>query len=237
MAAKHARTQADAGFLAASLLRGVPKEQVVELAAHALHRTLRADELLWRAGDAAHYFTIVVRGLVRVERSTPSGEQSIVAIFGPRESIGETAAVRGEPYPASALATSASVEVLQLAADSVRAAMERDPRVAEAIHAVVLSHTDALRAKIDIMSAGSVPARLASLLLHLAERFGDEDEAGSTRIPVQLSRTALARLISARVETVIRTLSAWQRAGLVRSSEAGFEIADCARLRELVTKG
>lgn len=41
----------------------------------------------------------------------------------------------------------------------------------------LVAHSAALRQKIRIMTAGPVERRLAALLLHLAERFGDEDGA------------------------------------------------------------
>jgi CRP-like cAMP-binding protein len=226
-----------ASLLSVSLLRRVSEERVKELANHAVRRTLSADEHLWRAGTPADAFTVIAKGLVRVERTMASGEVATLAIFGPRESVGETAAVQGVPFPADCIATSPKVEVVQLAADVLRAAMERDRHVADAVHAAVLHHTQALRAKIEIMSAGSVPARLASLFLHLAERFGDQDEAGVTAIPVVLSRSALAHLVSARVETVISVLTTWQRSGLLRRTESGFEIAVLDELRALLVKG
>jgi len=87
------------------------------------------------------------------------------------------------------------------------------------------------------VSAGSVPARLATLLLQLAERFGDEDESGVCVVPILLSRSALARLVSARVETVIRALSGWSKANLVRTTESGFELVDSSALQALADAG
>ena len=59
---------------------------------------------------------------------------------------------------------------------------------------------------------------------HLAERFGDEREDSSTVIPVVLSRTALAWLVGARVETVIRAMTRWQREGWIETNREGFII-------------
>ncbi len=160
-----------------------------------------------------------------------------MGIFGPRESIGDAAALQGGSYPGSAIATSPNAEVVQIGADLMRAAMARDPRVADAMQQALLQHTRALQTKIDIMTAGSVPARLASVLLHLADRFGDEDESGVTRVGIVVSRAAMARLVSARVETVIRALSAFQRDGRVEWSDDGFAIASQSALRDVLTKG
>lgn len=78
--------------------------------------------------------------------------------------------------------------------------------------------------------------RLATLLLALAERFGDEREDGSTFVPVPLSRQELSRLVGARAETVIRTMSRWQKVGVVATDARGFVLRDTERLRR-VTRG
>jgi CRP-like cAMP-binding protein len=102
--------------------------------------------------------------------------------------------------------------------------MHRDVDLAQAINRSLVSHTVALRQKIRIMTAGPVERRLAALLMHLAERFGDESANGSITIPVVLSRSDLARLVGATIETTIRTMSRWQKAGVLSTTPQGFVI-------------
>ncbi len=204
-------------------------------AAEASLRQLEEGAFLWRSGDMAAAFTIIQRGLVQIVRTAPGGERATLGIFGPRESVGDVAVLDGKPYPADAIAASTTVEILRLPAAPVLAACEGDPALGRALQRSLLEHTHALRSKIDILSAGGVPARLATLLQYLAERFGDELEDGSTFVPVPLSRGALASLVSARVETVIRTMSSWHKGGVVRSTPEGFAL-DVARLGSFVDR-
>jgi CRP-like cAMP-binding protein len=85
------------------------------------------------------------------------------------------------------------------------------------------------------MSAGSVPRRLATLLVCLADRFGDEIDDGKTIVPVALARTELARLVGATVETTIRVMRAWERGGLVHTQSDGFVVSSAASLRAIAT--
>lgn len=218
---------------AARAFRGASPAVIQELTNRASARTLKEGELLWRTGDDAQVFTVIQRGLVQIERRTGNREPAILGIFGPRESVGAAAVLGGRPYPADAVVLSELVTIVKVPRELVLAVMERNPTVARSIQEVLLEHMSALTAKIDVVSAGSVPARLATLLLQLAERFGDEDEDEVCTVPVLLSRSALARMVSARVETVIRTLSGWNKVNLVRTTALGFEIADCAALRAL----
>lgn len=225
-----------AARLRVSRLFGPLEEAWLErFAAEGRLRQLDEGAALWRSGDAATAFTIIQRGLVQIVRTVPGGERATLGIFGPRESVGDVAVLGGRPYPADAIAASTAVEILRVPAGPVLAACEGDPALGRAMQRSLLEHTEALRSKIDILSAGGVPARLAALLRYLAERFGDELEDGSTFVAVPLSRGALASLVSARVETVIRTMSPWQKAGVVRSTPEGFSI-DAAALEALVAR-
>lgn len=81
----------------------------------AVRRRFRRRDAVWRAGDAATSFTVITRGLVEIVRRAADGSDAILAIFGPRESIGDVAALEQGRYPADAIALTEEVEVLQLA--------------------------------------------------------------------------------------------------------------------------
>jgi CRP-like cAMP-binding protein len=218
------------------LFHGVDEPALLELARAARGGSHKEGDFLWRAGQQAAAFTVIQRGLVQIERRAPSGEPSVVGIFGPRESIGDTAALEQGSYPADAVAVT-DVEVLRIPASLVLGAMEREPTLSRAVQTSLLQHTRALVAKIDIVSAGSVAARLATLLLHLYERFGDDDEQGMAVVPIPVSRTALARLVAARTETVIRALSSLLKGGVLATVPDGFAIPDLERLRAVAREG
>lgn len=198
---------------------------------------LARGEALWRAGDAATSFTIICSGLVKIVRPTPDAGEAIVGLFGPRETIGDSAVLERGTYPADAITSSERCEICRVDAAPVLAAMNQRPEVARSLNQALLEHTRALQEKIRIMSAGSVTRRLATLLLHLADRFGDELGDGTTLIPVDLSRAELASLIGARPETTIRTLSRWRKAGDVVPAAEGFLVPDRARLEREATGG
>lgn len=222
---------------ASKLFHGLGESWLARLAGESRFVRLDEGEYLWRAGDEATHFVIIQRGLVQIVQPTAGGEDALLALFGPRESVGDSAVLERGRYPADAVAASETVEVLRVRAEPVLAALSRDPELSRALNRALLDHTRALRAKITVMSAGSVPQRLATLLLHLADRFGDEDEDGVVGIPVPLSRAALSRLVGARVETVIRIVSRWQKDGVLTTTKDGFEVESLARLETLARGG
>lgn len=206
--------------LRASRLFGALGEKTIErLASAAFRRTMVRGERLWTAGDEAKHFFVITSGLMKITR--PDEDGGIVAILGPRESLGDVAVLGRHAYPADACAATETAQVVGVRADVVLG-MSGDAAVAAALQRVLLQHTEILQSKIAIMSAGSVSRRLATLFSRLADRFGDECEDGSTIVPVPLSRSELAQLVGTTVETTIRIVSAWQKAGLLATSPSGF---------------
>lgn len=219
------------------LFRDLAPERLMEFAQETTLRRYDEGQSLWLAGEPATHLTLILRGLVQVVRRLPGGDVSTVGLFGPREPIGTVAVIHRRPYPAEAVALSDVVETLSLRAEPVLALMSTDPSLALAFNRVLCDTSSVLRARIDVLSAGSVPRRLATLLLQLADRFGDTGDDGVLRVPVALSRGALSRLVSARVETVIRTASEWQKRGLIATDAGGFELFDVAELQRITDEG
>ena len=215
------------------IFRALSAELHARLAAHAHVVTVGEGERLWRAGDRALHFTCIQRGLVQIVKHTSRGGEALLGIFGPGECVGAVAVLRAAEYPADAVALSPVTEVLHIEAAPLLEALATDASLAASMQSQLCEHIQALHVKIDVLSAGAVPARIAILFLHLAERFGDETEAGTTWVPVGLSRAAVSNLVSARVETVIRALSRWRQEGWFRERDDGFEVDDVQRLRAI----
>lgn len=211
---------------ATSLFRGLGDRQLEELVRVSHRRTLERGEALFRVGEEATAVTLIASGLVKVVRFLPDASEAILGLFGPREAVGLVAVLQRRPYPATAIALTGKVEVVCIGGAEVIDAMAKEPTLALSLNRALLGQAQVLRTKIDVMSAGAVVQRLASLLFTLSERFGDELEDGTTFLPVVLSRGELSSLVGARVETTIRVLSSWQKQGLVSTTREGFILHD-----------
>ena len=199
---------------------------------HATAKNLVRDEVLWRTGAPTTHFSIIVRGLLKIVRPLANGREAIMGLFGPRESIGDAALIQGNAYPASAVVCSETAIVARIPREVVLAEMERWPGLGISMNRAIAERVQSLQAKVQILSAGGVDARLATLLLDLGERFGDQFEDDRIVIPLQLSRQELANLVSTTLETTIRVMSRWQKAGWVETNAEGFVLCNPEALRE-----
>ncbi|HEY8432529.1 MAG TPA: Crp/Fnr family transcriptional regulator [Sandaracinaceae bacterium] len=218
------------------LFRGLDAARARALAEHASVHRLRQGAPLWREGQRAEHFHVVLRGVLELQRVVPGADTNLVAWFGPGESPGVPAALERARYVATSYAAAPIVEVLRVRAEPVLEALPSDPALAFAMNRALLDHCRLLHAKIDVLAAGTVPRRLAALFVDLAERFGDEMEDGSTFVPLVLSRAQIATYVGARVETVIRCCTGWDRAGLLAKRTNGFAIP-CLTALEAIARG
>ncbi|MCU0691698.1 MAG: Crp/Fnr family transcriptional regulator [Polyangiaceae bacterium] len=209
-----------------------PREAVDQLAHIANVRQLSRNEHLWTAGDQPSHFSVIYSGLLKILRALPNGRDAIVGLFGPRESIGDVAVMQGIPYPASAVGCSEQACVIRIPRVDLLGHMERCPGLALSISHSMGDRVHALHTKVQILSAGGVEARLASLLLELADRFGDEFEDDTIVIPIVLSRQDLANLVSTTLETTIRVMSKWQKQRWLETRSDGFVLRAVEPLRE-----
>lgn len=224
---------ATSGFFARmALFKGVRRDLTSKLARIATTQSYSRGEHLWRAGDTPQALMWVKSGLVKQTRLAPRGRTALCGLSGAPSNLGELALIKGVPYPTNTIAASRAVTIISIARSDVLDALHQDPVLCINLLQTIEQRLALLHDKIDVLSAGTVEARLATLLLKLYSQFGDDFDDGQSRIPVPLSRQELADLVSSSFETAIRAASRFERNGVLTTDADGFTIHDLAALHE-----
>lgn len=210
-------------------LAGVPRARLEPLANAATLTSYQHGQALWHAGEMPQHFIVVQKGLVKLVRQA-SRSRAICGLVGPTESLGDMALLRRVPYRTDAVAATETVTVASLPRNLLMELCAREPGLYLSLAAAIDHGIEALYDKIDVLSAGNVEARLATLLLKLNDRFGDDFDDGTSEIPVALSRRDLAELVATSFETAIRVMSRWEREGVLRTTRRGFTLQDLSKL-------
>jgi len=214
-------------------LAGISSTLLDELAEKATVRNLERGESLWSAGDAPQFLTIIRSGLVKVVKAVQGGRRSICGLFGAPDTVGDAALWRQIPYPADAVVvttTGSFVEIPKVVLDRV---LLQEPNLNMSCAQAIQNKLTALLEKIDVLSAGGVESRLATLLLNLYDRFGDDMDDDVSHIPVVLSRQELADLVSTSFETAIRAMTRWEREGVAETTPQGFVLRNKVQLEKI----
>jgi CRP-like cAMP-binding protein len=232
-----------ASFLHKLLGRGrVGEDALDELAGLVEVRRLRRGQRLWSAGEPAGQVTWVRSGVVWVHQGPgtdpgPAGVEREVSLGY----YGRGALIGAEPGGASC----SRVDVAEVHEDATLLVLDRPQldrwlaRHPGAIPAVLDAFADAARrmaARLALLGLPGARARLAGLLLDLAQRFGIRDARGVI-IDLRLTHRELAALIGATRETVSVTMVELRAAGLIRSEQRRVIILDEARLVGVAAHG
>lgn len=210
----------------------LPPELLARIATRAVFRRLRRGDALWKKGDLATEFLLVVQGLVAIFVPCGAGRSIMVGLFEPGQSVGDVHALDGGAYTSAAFAFTSPQTVLAVDRGELLAALSLHGAAALAFARNLARMNEQLTRRL-ALSTTTADARLARILVDLGERFGDELEDGSVLIPLRVTRAQLAALVGATVETTIRTLSRWHRDGLIVSDELGIVIKHPAQLASL----
>ena len=106
----------------------LPPREIESLAALAIAESHRARAGIFTEGDAARWLYVVKSGHVKIVRQSRAGKDVVLDLLGPGEIFGGVAVIERRPYPASAVASEASV-VLKIPAEPMIAVAERYPAV------------------------------------------------------------------------------------------------------------
>jgi CRP/FNR family transcriptional regulator len=86
------------------------------------------------------------------------------------------------------------------------------------------------------LAADRVETRVARLLFKLADKTGVQGDGG-TRLGLHLTRQDIADMVGCTLETAIRTLSRWQKEGLIKTEEGIITILNRQELERLLGAG
>ncbi len=194
--------------------------------------TLKHRETLYRQGDLAHSLYFVQSGCLRLVEHTPDGKQVTLKIFGPGDMFGLLAISGPFPQSSSAEAVDEAV-IIGIGSADLREVIRQYPLFGLRVIDLLVAHVHHAHARIRTMMVERVEQRLARALLHYCDKFGTEKD-GVISIDVTLSQQDLAQFCGTTVETINRTLKAWQEQGTLKLSRQHIDVMDRLTLQNIV---
>jgi CRP-like cAMP-binding protein len=210
-------------LLGAEIFSDLPPTSLDKLAATTHFRTASQGDLIFHQDDPANFFFLLLSGKVRLIQHTAEGKDVTMATFVPGDAIGLVVAVTGQPYPGSAEAIE-HAELLTLSGELMWQLMNEHAVLAVRVLRLVAARLHESQNRIRELSAERVQQRIARSLLRVTQQMGVKETNGAIRLDVRLSRQDLAQLNGTTLETVSRTLTAWERDGIVDAGREQIKI-------------
>jgi CRP-like cAMP-binding protein len=211
-------------FQTSTLLNGLGEPELDRL--REASRLVCADrgEMIWYSGDETDFFGLVGTGFVKMVKGTAAGTDVTLELMGPGQIFGMMGVIDGKGCPLTAMA----VTGVWYARIPKAAFLPIYKSSAEMKDRLIRRLTTRFHDRNDLMArmaSGRVDERLAAILFVLAESYGDETDEGM-RIRVPLTRQELGEMAGTTTESTIRTLSRWQKEGIVSTEQHFVTIRD-----------
>jgi CRP-like cAMP-binding protein len=206
---------------------GLKSEVLEVLMAQARVVNLRPGSMLFRQGEPATSFFIIVEGWIKLYRVTPAGDEAVLNVFAKGQSFAEAVTLTSGRYPATASAV-ASTRVIMIPADHVIDCIRKMPEVAIAMIASTSQHLHLMVSRIEQLTAQSGMQRVADFLISLTPCV-----KGPCTIELPYDKSLIAGRLGLKPESLSRVFAKLRTVGVdVRASEVVVD--DVATLQNLV---
>lgn len=201
------------------LFEGMSDAEMERLGGLLQLRTCRTgqDVVVRPSGDRLY---LLKQGRVRVTNGVVN-----VAVLGPGQIFG-TSALFGAALTTQRVVALDDVVICEAPAAHFLGAMAMHPRLAAKVAMLLARQLFELEQAVARTATDPIEARLADLLLRLANR-----DTTPSRVR-GLAQSDIAGMIGASRESVSRLLARWERARLVRNGQRLIELLDEEKLRE-----
>jgi CRP-like cAMP-binding protein len=207
------------------LFNGVSPIALEAVVAASISRSVEEDGYFFFQGDPATHVYLLGAGRVKLSQLTTEGQQIIMRVLAPGETFAAIAFIRaGARYPVSAQAVEDSTAWAWEAA-ALRALAQKEPAIALNASQLISNYMTEVQDRYRELATEKVERRIARTLLRLASQSGRRVTEGLL-IDIPLTRQDLAQMTGTTLFTVSRTLSEWERQGLLRTGRERVVISD-----------
>jgi CRP-like cAMP-binding protein len=176
--------------------------------------------VIYRAGDAGDTLFLLKAGRIQIVRETADGKRLVIAVLGPGTFFGEMVLL-GERLPRDSTAEALEDALIcVMSRRDVEQLILADPKVGLRFLEQVGARLAETEAMVEEFAFKAVPARLAGVLLRLA------DTEGGDPATIEVTHQELADMVATYRETVTVVLHQFRQRGLVELGRRGITILD-----------
>jgi len=209
---------------------GLPEEKFNKLAEISIIKKFNKGEQLFEADVLANGFYAPIKGRVKIFRTSPSGKEQILHVFGPGEAFGEVPVFEGGTFPAHGQAIE-KCEALFFPRREFEKMIKEDPDLAMKMMAMLAQRLRILVNKIDDLSLKEAPSRVASYLLLL--RSSQESDTFKLDLP----KGQIAFYLGTIQETLSRIFKKFNDQGIIEIQGKEITLLDKAELESIAKEG
>lgn len=213
------------------LFNGMDHAHLTQIRRIAQERNYTNGDAIFWEGDPANGFYVILKGKVKIYKTSFDGKEQILHIYGPGHPFGEVPVFSGSRFPANAQALAASRLLFFPRSDFVDL-ISKNPALALNMLAVLSMRLRQFTVQVENLSLKEVPARLASYLILLSK-----EQKSTDRVSLPISKGQLASLLGTIPETLSRIFNKMTGQGLITVSGREIELVSWEGIVDLSESG
>jgi CRP-like cAMP-binding protein len=185
------------------LFRHLEEQELQEIMLNKITETYKRAAIIYREGNRMKGFYCVQSGIIKIYKTGFDGKEQIIRFAKPGDIIGYRSVVSNEPACTSAEVLEEAV-LCHIPTEILLHLVRHNGNFAVELMKLTCKELGEANSYITDIAQKTVKERLAEVLIHLNEEFG-EDEQGVLRI--SLTREELSNIVGTATESIIRLLS------------------------------
>jgi len=212
------------------LLAGLTPDEAREMRAASRCREYAPGETIFAPDPQPSAIYLLERGLVRIYRLSESGAELVLGYIVRGEVFGELSVIGDRPRESFADALHPSF-VWRIPRDVFQHVVGRRADLVIRVTCQIADRFKNIESRIENLVFRDARARLAGLLIELADDFGEAEGDGAVRIDLPLTQAELGKLIGATRQTVNQAIGELEAAGLVAHRRSSLTLLKPDELR------
>lgn len=202
-------------------------EQVVQVGNK---KTYAKDSVILVEEEVGTALFVIIKGKVKVSRSSNDGREVILSILSDSDFFGEMSILDGLNRSATVVATEDS-ELFIIQRKEFLDLLNKHPEITIALLSELTQRLRNADMKIKALSLKDAEGKVATVILQLADDIG-KIKHGTVEIEKLPLQQDLANMAGTSRETISRTLHSFARKGLVEIDGSKLKIIDYEKFRE-----
>jgi len=219
-------------FQNAAIFAELSENALRELDALSRPVNLAAQQVLFVEGDQPNGCYAVVSGSLRVSRYSSEGHETVLAVLGDGEIVGEMGLFGAAPRSATVTALTPT-ELRRLPKAEFLEFCDRNPQLYRHFLVVMSARLRATNDALTGYATLNLSGRLARVMIRLAESFGQPLDGGRILIKQRFTQTDLSSMAGSARENISRQLTDWRREGLLSRHDRYYCLNSPEEFREL----
>jgi CRP-like cAMP-binding protein len=215
---------------AAPLFTALDDDSATAMRSSMIEQRLDKGDVLFSEGEVGDKLFLIESGKIKLGHTAADGRESLIAVLGSGEMLGELSLFDPGPRTATAVAVTRT-KVLWMSHDALLPWLVGRPDVAVALLGALARRLRRTNVAMADLVFSDVPGRVAKALLDLGAKFGEETPEGLL-VSHDLTQEELAQLVGASRETVNKALADFTQRGWIRMEQRQVTLRDIERLAQ-----